>query len=80
MVFSSSEFLFLFLPVTLAVYFSARALTPSITVSNIVLLLASWAFYFWGSGPLLGLLIVVTIVNYLGGRLIARALDDGRRT
>jgi alginate O-acetyltransferase complex protein AlgI len=79
MVFSSGEFLFLFLPLTILLYYITRLLRLPLSVSNGVLLLMSWAFYLWGSGPLLFLLIAVTAVNYACGLLIERAQQAGRR-
>jgi alginate O-acetyltransferase complex protein AlgI len=78
MVFSSGEFLFLFLPLTLALYYATRVARLPLAASNAALLLMSWAFYFWGSGPLLALLLAVTAVNYGCGRLVVAAQAAGR--
>ena len=80
MVFSSGEFLFLFLPLTLALYYATRAVRVPPVYSNAVLLVTSWTFYSWGSGPLLLLLIAVAAVNCLRGRLVVAAQQAGRRT
>lgn len=64
MVFSSSHFLFYFLPIFLAVYF----LTPA---KNIVLLIFSLLFYAWGEGIFVLLLIFSSLFNYT----MARAID-----
>jgi alginate O-acetyltransferase complex protein AlgI len=67
MVFSSIIFLFLFLPLTLALYFfSGRRL------SNIFLLLASLIFYSWGEGFFVLLLLASILANYLSGILLAK--------
>jgi D-alanyl-lipoteichoic acid acyltransferase DltB (MBOAT superfamily) len=63
-VFSSSHFLFYFLPIFLAVYF----LTPA---KNIVLLIFSLLFYAWGEGIFVLLLIFSSLFNYT----MARAID-----
>jgi alginate O-acetyltransferase complex protein AlgI len=80
MVFSSGEFLFLFLPLTLAIYYATRAARLPLAASNAALLAMSWAFYFWGSGPLLLLLLAVTAVNYLCGRFVVAAQAAERTT
>lgn len=63
MVFSDQSFLFLFLPVTLVIYFTLRA-TPFATT---VILLASLVFYFWTSGFHVLLLVASLLINFLGG-------------
>ncbi len=65
MVFSSSVFLFLFLPIVLAAYW----LTPK-AGRNALLLLASLFFYAWGEGFFVAVMLVSLICNYLGGLLI----------
>lgn len=73
MVFSSTIFLFLFLPITLLFYY----LTPA-RFKNAALLLGSLVFYFWGSQKLILLLLISIVFNYLSGRLIA-SVDKKRR-
>lgn len=70
MVFSSSLFLFCFLPIVLACYF----IVPS-RHRNFFLLLASLAFYFWGENWLVGMLIFSIFVNYI----FAMIIDGVRR-
>lgn len=66
MVFSSSSFLFAFLPVTLALYF----LAPGRYAKNILLLIASLLFYAWGE-PVYVLLMIASIAfNWLIGLAI----------
>lgn len=65
MVFSSVTFLFLFLPITLLVYYAAPK-----TVRNIILLVASLLFYAWGEPVYLLLMLFSTIIAYLVGRII----------
>lgn len=67
MVFSSSVFLFLFLPLTLIVHFFLHP-----RLRNFFLLLMSMVFYAWGEGSLTFLIAVSIIVNYAGGLLIGR--------
>ena len=74
MVFSSNIFLFLFLPVFLAIYY----LTPNRgRLRNWVVLLGSYAFYAWWRVDFLVLFTAVTVWNYLIGLAIAR---NGVRT
>jgi len=74
MVFSSTIFLFLFLPVTLAGYFICRG----ILLRNIFLLLASLVFYSWGEAGYVVVLLVSISVNYFFGLKIAQH-EDGKR-
>ena len=67
MVFSSPIFLFLFLPVLLAVYFTVRT-----ELRNLVLLLASLFFYIWGEGQYVAVLLVSIVLNYLLGLWLER--------
>lgn len=60
MVFSSTTFLFLFLPLVLVGYFLFR----SIKVKNLFLLLTSLLFYSWGEGALVLLMIASILVNF----------------
>jgi D-alanyl-lipoteichoic acid acyltransferase DltB (MBOAT superfamily) len=67
-VFSSPSFLFVFLPLTAALYFAVRGMA----VKNLVLLLLSLAFYAWGE-PVLVLVMLGSIgFNYLAARVIDR--------
>ncbi len=74
MVFSSTIFLFLFLPITLAGYFVCRG----VFFRNIFLLIASLVFYSWGEAGYVAVLLVSIFINYLFGLKIARH-DDHRR-
>ena len=75
MVFSSPVFLFLFLPVTLALYAVASA--QGIRVRNTVLLFCSICFYAYGGVSYLGLLLLSVLVNWAAGLWLSR-LEDGR--
>ena len=71
MLFSSTDFLFLFLPVVLAGYFAlARIGDLRFTVGWLVL--ASFFFYAWWDPRLLPLLIGSILVNYSCGRELRR--------
>ena len=72
MVFSSVEFLFLFLPITIVLYF----LSPK-GGKNFVLLLASILFYLWGSGELVLVLLISITVNYILGLYVDSAVQRG---
>lgn len=65
MVFSSTTFLFYFLPLVLLVYWGSPA-----TLRNPVLLLASLFFYAWGEGVYMLLMLFSIFANYTCGRLI----------
>ena len=69
MVFSSSIFVFLFLPTTLLLYFLAEKSNRN-SLKNTVVLLASLVFYLWGGVKYLILLLFLVIVNYVIGLLI----------
>lgn len=70
-VFSDPDFLFFFLPAVLGAYF----LLPK-GWRNIVLLVASWAFYTAGSGALIVLLLISTVTDYIAGRLVGHGLTS----
>ncbi len=65
MIFSSTFFLFLFLPVTLLLYY----IVPKKT-KNFILLLCSLVFYAWGEPVYVLLMIYSILFNYVMGRLI----------
>ncbi len=71
MVFSSSVFLFLFLPAVLLLYFVVPRNTR-----NLFLLLASLLFYAWGEGVFVAIMLASIVFNYLGGLVIARYRRD----
>lgn len=73
-VFSSLVFLFIFLPITIVVYY----IVP-FALKNIILLLTSLFFYAWGE-PIYVLLMLISItLNYIFGRLIDRAHKKNNR-
>ena len=68
MLFSSTLFLFAFLPIVLSLYF----LLPGVRARNALLLVASLVFYAWGE-PLYVLLLLSSIgLNFTLGRLVRR--------
>lgn len=71
MVFSSLEFIFVFLASVLAVYY----LVPP-KARNIVLLLFSLVFYGWGEPVYIFLMIATITVDYICGYIIGRDLDS----
>ena len=72
MVFSSTLFLFLFLPVVITGYY----LSPGIRMRNIFLLFASLFFYAWGENFYLLLMLASIALNYLCGILIEHCRAD----
>lgn len=82
MVFSSSIFLFGFLPILLVFY--AIAWKLNFKLSNIILLLFSLFFIFWGSGKDTLILLSMILVNYISGLLLtwgipSRVLDKATK-
>lgn len=67
MVFSSLLFIFFFLPATLLVYY----LCP-FKISNLILLVSSMLFYFWGEPKYLVIMIFSTLFNYIAGIIISK--------
>lgn len=71
MLFSSLEFLYLFMPMVLLVYF----LSP-LRWRNIVLLIFSLIFYGWGEPVYVFLMMLTISLDYVFGRLIEKNLDN----
>jgi Predicted membrane protein involved in D-alanine export len=65
MVFSSSIFLFFFLPIVLLLYYLVRT-----EFRNVTLLIASLMFYAWGEPEFVFVIIASILINYLFGLLI----------
>lgn len=65
MVFSSSVFLFLFLPIVLFTYF----IVPT-KFKNLILLIASLFFYAWGEPKFVIIMLISIIINYIFGLVI----------
>ncbi len=75
MVFSSPLFLFLFLPIVLALY----AMLPGIRSRNACLLVVSLLFYAWGEVAFIFLLLASTLINWFLGLRVDREQDPRRR-
>jgi alginate O-acetyltransferase complex protein AlgI len=73
MVFSSYLFLFYFLPLALLLYYAAPK-----RLKHTVLTALSYVFYGWANPLFVVLLLVSTLIDYIGGLRIART--DDRRT
>ncbi len=71
MVFSSVEFLFLFLPVVLLIYF-----TLGKGIRNIFLTFASLCFYFWGENYLIWIMLLSTAIDYTSGLIISDGIRN----
>ena len=65
MLFSSIEFLYYFLPIVIGLYF----IVPT-KLKNLILLLGSLFFYFWGEPVYTLIMIVMALSGYLHGLLI----------
>ena len=68
MVFSSSIFIFAFLPITLFLYY---LFTPSRFLQNVWLVIASLFFYAWGEPRTVFLMLLSILANYIFGLLAA---------
>lgn len=70
MLFSSSVFIFIFLPLVLFLYYISGK-----KIRNYILLLASLIFYAWGGVNYLKILMVSILINYVFGLLIDKTVD-----
>ena len=77
MLFSSSIFLFNFLPITLFIYFVFLRKTKKI--KNYFLLLMSLIFYAWGEPKFIVMLIFSIIINWFCGLLIDKYSENKKR-
>lgn len=68
MVFSSITFLFIYLPVVLALYFLAP-----LKMRNVVLFLVSLLFYAWGEPKFVFVMLLVILINWISGLLIEKS-------
>ncbi len=68
MVFSSTLFLFIFLPIVLLIYYMIPQ--KYVMAKNVELLIASLLFYAWGERIYVGLMIISICVNYIFGLLL----------
>lgn len=74
MLFSSMTFLFVFMPLVMAVYLLSKK-----EIRNYVLLIASIIFYAWGEPRYLAIMILTIIINYVGALLIDRHVESYKR-
>ena len=74
MIFSSLNFLFIFLPIVLILYF----IVP-FSIKNFVLLIASIIFYAWGEPVYVILMLLSIAFNYVAGRQFGVINDPGAR-
>lgn len=75
MIFSSVFFIFVFLPVVLAIYY---VVPFKYQLKNLVLLLASLVFYAWGEPVYVILMLLSISINYVGGIELESYLQSGR--
>lgn len=74
MLFSSMTFLFVFMPLVMAVYFLSKK-----EIRNYVLLIASIIFYAWGEPRCLAIMIITILVNYAGAILLDKHYSSRQR-
>ena len=74
MVFSSTAFLFFFLPVTLIFYYCCPQ-----KWKNLLLVIASLIFYAWGEPVYILIMLFSTIFDYINGRLIGVFRERGKQ-
>lgn len=74
MLFSSMTFLFVFMPLVMAVYFLSKK-----EIRNYVLLIASIIFYAWGEPRYLAIMIINILVNYAGAILLDKHYSSRQR-
>jgi alginate O-acetyltransferase complex protein AlgI len=77
MVFSSTIFLFAFLPAVIICYFGQQLVAPK-RLRNTVLLCFSYLFYLYGAAGFLLILILSTLADYVLGHLIERKFKTKR--
>ena len=78
MVFSSTTFLTVFLPLTLLLYYLVGQLwTKNTTVKNCILLIASLLFYAWGEPVYIILMLLSIGFNFVVGKDMAEAKATG---
>ncbi len=73
MVFSSNVFLFLYLPIVLALYYAVPG-----KYRNLVLFLVSLFFYGWGEPAYLAIMVFTILLNYVCGARIAARQRQGK--
>ncbi len=68
MLFASMTFIFIFLPIVCTLHFFAKQ-----AWQNLLLLLASFAFYAWGEPTYLAIMLITISINYFGALLIDKS-------
>jgi alginate O-acetyltransferase complex protein AlgI len=77
MLFSSLEFLFAFLPITIIVYFAIPA--KYLKFRNLALFIVSLAFYGWGEPIYIILMVVTILINYICGWGVGKHIDTDKK-
>lgn len=77
MLFNSYEFIFIFLPICLAVFFAVGKTHARVAV--FILVVASLGFYAWWEVSYLSIILVSIIGNFLVGKLIANTLKTSKK-
>ena len=72
MAFNEIGFLFVFFPAVVLLH----AITPTMILKNILLLLASLVFFAWGTPEYLLLMVLIILYNYFSGLQISHCLED----
>ena len=74
MVFSSLIFLFMYLPVTLLIYY----IVPR-KARNLFLFFINLVFYGWGEPTLVLLMLASIVINYAGGYFVEKCKPDKKK-
>ena len=77
MLFSSSTFLFAFLPIVITVYYVF--LRNRRILQNIFLLIASLLFYAWGEIAFVFVMMLSIVTNYFFGLFVSRAKNSNKK-
>lgn len=78
MSFTTNTFLFVFLPILLAVYFISRAIVKKEMTGNIILILFSIVFYSWAVAMDALFLLIYSLIVYVLGHLISKKGNKGK--
>ena len=76
MLFNSYEFVFVFLPLVLALWWCSRL---SVAARLAILVCASYLFYGWWDYRFVSLLMISTLVDYHAGNYLATAKTKAQR-
>ncbi|MWC27897.1 MBOAT family O-acyltransferase [Paenibacillus sp. MMS18-CY102] len=75
MVFSSLLFLFVFLPIVLALYYASPW-----RIRNLLLFIASLVFYAWGEPVYIAIMLLSSVADYSFGLLLGRSGQSAKRS